>query len=45
MNYKKRGKMKEKFGFYNALKNLFKYSDNNKKMYIKCFIKLLFQNS
>lgn len=30
--------MKEKFGFYNALKNLFKYSDNNKKMYIKSII-------
>lgn len=30
--------MKEKFGFFDALKNLFKYSGNNKRMYIKAII-------
>ena len=30
--------MKERFGFFDALKNLFKYSENNKRMYIKAII-------
>ena len=30
--------MEEKYGFLEAVKNLFKYSKNNKKLYIKSMI-------